>query len=81
LDRNENCIKNITFPHCNFSDAKSLLEDGKGNIWVATPQALFRYDPKNKTVRNISQVWGMPHIQYYRKSAFRTNDGHYILVV
>ena len=76
FDRNENCIKNITFPHCNFSDAKSLLEDGKGNIWVATPQALFRYDPKNKTVRNISQVWGMPHIQYYRKSAFRTNDGH-----
>lgn len=76
FDRKENCLKNISFPHCNFSDAKSLLEDAHGDIWVSTPEALFRYNPKDKTIRNMSNVWGMPHIQYYRKSAFRTTDGH-----
>lgn len=76
FDRKDNCLKNITFPHCNFSDAKSLLEDAYGTIWVTTPDALYRYNPKDKTIRNISNVWGMPRIQYYRKSAFRTADGH-----
>lgn len=76
FDRTDNCLKNITFPHCNFADSKSLLEDAHGNIWVATPNELFKYNPENNTIRNMSHVWGMPHIQYYRKSAFRTTDGH-----
>jgi len=63
-------------PGLDFTDAKSLLQDSTGAIWITTASSLIRYSPINGVFQNISQYWGIPTLQYYPKSAFRDASGN-----
>ncbi|MFQ3579029.1 MAG: two-component regulator propeller domain-containing protein [Bacteroidales bacterium] len=58
-----------------FTEARSLLEDKWGNVWVATLNSLFKYNTKTRQIQNITQQWGIPEMQYFRKSTLRTQNG------
>ena len=58
-----------------LTEARSLLEDSVGNVWISTNSALFRYNRKTNAIQNISLKWGVPQMQYFRKSALRSRDG------
>lgn len=75
-NRDTDCFNNLVFNSIDLKDAKALLEDKYGNIWITTSKGLFKYSPKGNKIIDMSKIWGMPQLQYYRKSAFRTTDGH-----
>jgi len=74
-NRKSDCFRFFTKPNCNFSESRALLEDSFENIWISTINGLFRYNKSNDQAQNVSQEWGMPQMQYFRKSAYRTHDG------
>ena len=65
----------LTFTNIDFSKAFGLLEDSTGNIWISTLNALFKYSTNNNNIETISNKWGMPQMQYFRSSTYRTRDG------
>lgn len=75
-NKNIDCFNAFTFGNADFSKAFGLLEDSIGNIWMSTFNALFKYSRTNNTLETISDKWGMPQMQYFRSSTYRTSDGH-----
>lgn len=75
-NRETDCLESFAPHNVDLSDAKSLLEDAHGNLWISTSQSLFRYSPKDSVIKNISLNWGMPHLQYNKQAAYRSSTGH-----
>lgn len=61
---------------CDFTDAKSLLQDSTGNVWIATGKSLLRYFLSEDRFQNISEYWSIPALQYYPKSSYRDASGN-----
>jgi ligand-binding sensor domain-containing protein/signal transduction histidine kinase/DNA-binding response OmpR family regulator len=75
-NKKTDCFNQYTVDDINFSESKALLQDSHGNIWISASKGIFKFSTKTNTVKNMTQNWGIPDMQYFRKSAFRTRDGH-----
>lgn len=74
-DKKNDCFRFFEKPGFSFSESRSVIEDSFENIWITTINGLFRYNQNADFVQDISKEWGMPQMQYFRKSAYRTKDG------
>ncbi len=53
----------------------SILEDGKGNLWISTGKGLSKYDPNNKTFTNYDADDGLYARVFYNNSCCKSNTG------
>ena len=74
-DRKNDTFKLFEMPNVDLKDANGLLEDYRANIWIATSRFLYRYNQKQNHIENISLDWGIPEMQYFKKSTMRSHDG------
>jgi ligand-binding sensor domain-containing protein/signal transduction histidine kinase/DNA-binding response OmpR family regulator len=75
FDKKNNCFRLFQFPNVDLTEANGLLEDSYTNIWISTSRSLFRYSQNENKIENISEMWGMPKMQYVKKSTMRGRDG------
>lgn len=75
-DKTNDCFTAYPFNDVNVLESKALLEDSHGNIWVSTTNGVFKFSTQTNTFTSMTQNWGIPDMQYFRKSAFRSRDGH-----
>ena len=75
-NKKTDCFNKYSVDDVNFSESKALIEDSHGNIWISASKGVFKFSPKTNTVKNMTQNWGIPDMQYFRKAAFRTHDGY-----
>ncbi|MFO7869589.1 MAG: two-component regulator propeller domain-containing protein [Bacteroidales bacterium] len=70
------CLEPFFPDNSDLFDVKSLLEDSYGNVWIATGQSLLKYLYADSSIQNMSQHWGMPHLQFNNQAAYRSSSGH-----
>jgi len=75
-DRKNNCFKLFEMPNVDLTESTGLLEDSYSNIWISTSKSLYRYSQSQNQIQNISQMWGIPKIQYVKKSTLVSKDGY-----
>ncbi|MCK9561372.1 MAG: response regulator [Bacteroidales bacterium] len=75
-NRKTDCLEYLDFAHVDLTNAKALLEDAHGTIWISTAKSLFAFSPNDTTIKDVSRIWGMPQLQYNTKAAFRSSTGH-----
>jgi ligand-binding sensor domain-containing protein/signal transduction histidine kinase/DNA-binding response OmpR family regulator len=75
-DKAMDCFKEFKFDDATNSESKALVEDSHGNIWVSTSKGVFKFSTQMNKLTNMTQNWGIPDMQYFRKAAFRSKDGH-----
>jgi ligand-binding sensor domain-containing protein/signal transduction histidine kinase/DNA-binding response OmpR family regulator len=75
-DKKLDCFHLLEYPEYDLSKPFGLLEDSIGNIWISTYKSLFRYSKNKNKIEDFSQKWGMPEMQYFRKSTLRSRDGY-----
>jgi len=75
-DRQNDCFRLFEKPNVNLTESNGLLEDSHTNIWISTSRNLFRYSQVQDKIENISEMWGIPKMQYVKKSTLRSRDGY-----
>lgn len=53
----------------------SMVEDNKGNLWVATENGLSKLDIKRESFRNYDSYDGLPGTRFSEAGAFRAKNG------
>lgn len=54
----------------------SIVEDNQNNLWLATENAISRFDKQKETFRNFDQYDGLMKIQMEEESAVKLNSGN-----
>jgi signal transduction histidine kinase/ligand-binding sensor domain-containing protein len=57
------------------STVVAILEDGRGNLWLATDNGLSRFDPRNETFRNYDIRDGLQGNVFISGASFLAADG------
>ncbi|MRT92017.1 hybrid sensor histidine kinase/response regulator transcription factor [Ancylomarina sp. 16SWW S1-10-2] len=57
---------------------KSILEDDKGSLWLATNKGLSQYNPTNGDIINYDSADGLQHDEFSEICAFKRSNGQFI---
>ncbi|BAX78948.1 hybrid sensor histidine kinase/response regulator [Labilibaculum antarcticum] len=57
---------------------KSILEDDKGYLWLATNKGLSRYNPANGDIVNYDSADGLQHDEFSEICAYKRSNGQLI---
>lgn len=68
-------IKTLSHPLLDGADAKGVVEDHAGNIWISTNRGIFRMDEHGHVVR-FGLASGLPSPSFLQGQAIRDNEGH-----
>ncbi len=69
-------IKSFTTTQGSPSNSiKSIVEDGKGNLWVGTDRGLSKFNLLSETFTNYFVRHGLPTNNFQPESAFKNKDG------
>lgn len=53
----------------------NILDDGRGNLWMATEYGLSRFDKKANTFRNFDSYEGLPKEGFSEAASFKMDNG------
>ena len=67
--------KEISHPLMDETDAKGVVEDNTGNIWIATNRGIFRIDSHGHVVR-FGLASGLPSPSFLQGQPVSDSDGH-----
>lgn len=58
-----------------IENVRSVTEDSGGNLWICTADMLLKKPSRSDSVINITNKWGIPEMQFYKQSAYRSQNG------
>ena len=64
--------ENDGFPNASI---KGILEDGQGNLWVASNKGLTQFNPIKQTTKNYYNSSGLQSFEFIDGAAFKRRDG------
>ena len=68
-------INTFTYPLLDGADAKGVVEDKAGNIWIATDRGIFRVDSQGNPVR-FGLASGLPSPSFLQGQPVSDSKGH-----
>ncbi|MFD2162134.1 two-component regulator propeller domain-containing protein [Paradesertivirga mongoliensis] len=54
----------------------SMVDDNKGNLWLATKNGLSQFDQSSSTFKNYDTYDGLPNAGFSEATCFRSRSGH-----
>lgn len=57
----------------------SILEDGQGNLWIASSKGLIRFNPENEESYIYTRANGLPEDQFNYNSAYKDVNGRFYM--